>query len=100
MKQLARVCAQELCVFAAAVLLACFWFNYSTNTPPYHAQLLDGATQKDPVRYCIDWDFKPPEGAKKSVNVTARAPTTGKWVTLRSCGCVHGGCSRQAGRQA
>jgi hypothetical protein len=44
-------------------------------------QLLKGATQRDPVRYCIDWDLLPRH--KKYVRFTAKGPKSPNWVTIR-----------------
>lgn len=44
-------------------------------------QLLNGATQRDPVRYCIEWDTLPKH--KKFVRFTAKGPKSPSWVTVR-----------------
>jgi hypothetical protein len=43
--------------------------------------LLNDATQRDPVRYCIDWDLLPKH--KKYVRFTAKGPKSPDWVTIR-----------------
>jgi hypothetical protein len=45
-------------------------------------QLLNGATQKDPIRYCIEWDLDVPAD-KKVVRFTAKSVTHPDWVVLR-----------------
>lgn len=45
------------------------------------AQLLNGATQRDPIRYCIDWNLLPRQ--KKYVRFTAKGPKSPGFVTLR-----------------
>lgn len=55
--------------------------NTYTNMNFCSTQMLNGATQKDPVRYCIDWDLLPRH--KKYVRFTAKAATSPKWATIR-----------------
>lgn len=44
-------------------------------------QLLNGATQKDPVRYCIEWDLL--DQKDKFVRFTAKSVSHPDWVVLR-----------------
>lgn len=44
-------------------------------------QLLDGATQEDPVDYCIKWDLTQPDN--RYVRFTAKRDTDQDWVLLR-----------------
>ncbi|WIA13910.1 hypothetical protein OEZ85_002481 [Tetradesmus obliquus] len=44
--------------------------------------LLNGATQKDPIRYCIEWDLGVP-AAQKFVRFTAKSVSHPDWVVLR-----------------
>lgn len=45
-------------------------------------QILKGATQKDPIRYCIEWDLTKP-GQNKFVKFTAKSASMQDFVTLR-----------------
>jgi hypothetical protein len=55
--QTKRLCASSG-VQLSLLLLNCFLLLL--NCFLLHAQLLNGATQKDPICYCIEWDLDVP----------------------------------------
>eukprot|EP00775_Hariotina_reticulata_P006081 gene6081-6321_t len=51
------------------------------NAATHDTQTLLGATQHDPVRYCIDWDLRQPNN--KFVKLIAKSKAHPAWVVLR-----------------